>query len=154
MYPKKTPQKIVRLEERLEETRECDDRIKKAKEHQNRCTAERKAYQRSLIECGNKGFEIDDAEQKVKKCDLELLACRLPDSSGKRKNKRTKPRGRRPIDSGNNNEDAIPHVVGAEADTKTKDPVYDESSLLARLMGMGFVISLAVLLIYGILYKS
>ena len=145
----------------MEETRECDDRLKKAKERQNRCTAERKAYQRSLIECGNKGFEIDDAEQKVKKCDLELLACRLPDSSGKQKKKKRtsqhlNSRRRRPIDSGGNNanDGAIPHVVGAEADAKTKDPLYDESSLLARLMGMGFVISLAVLLIYGILYKS
>ena len=148
---------IVELEERLDATRHCDQRRTKASERQNRCVAERKAYQRSVVQCATRGFEMDEAEEKTKKCELELLACKLPSQLAKVKAQQgsekptttTTRRERKPYEK----EEIIPHVE-SRSSIPAKDPLYDEPPLLIRFTGMTLVFGLAAGLIWCILKRS
>jgi hypothetical protein len=117
---------------------------------------ERKAYQKRLIECSETGYKIEEAKNKVKRCELELLACRLPQHKKKEeisaKKQRQNPH-RRPVQ---NRDDTMPKKdkIFASANRPTKDPLYEAPSFWQRLLGIPLVIITAFGLIYYVIKKS
>ncbi len=66
------------LEEQLEQTRDCDLRKERALQYRDNCVSERRAYQKSVVECETHSAHLEDAVLQRQACELELLSCRLP----------------------------------------------------------------------------
>lgn len=71
-------QDIELLEEQLQQAVFCEERKAKSALLLTQCQNERRAYQKSVVECETIGMGLEETELKVQTCELELLQCKLP----------------------------------------------------------------------------
>ena len=146
---------VALLEEQLEQTAFCEERKARSTQFLSQCQIERRAYQKSVVECETRGLGLEETELKVQACELQLLSCKMP-----RRPEKTVPAPERvaaaegrpaagteataAAAAAAEEEQTVPVRVAPRTQAKaTKDPLFDETSLVSRFVGLLLVLGLA-----------
>ena len=153
---------IAQLEEEMEQARVCEQRNDRVKSEMGVCSMERKAYQKSLVDCETHSFNLEEALGLAQTCELELVACRLPkrrmrETTGEENKKRSSGQieGAKEVEKEEEKkmeekkmEDESETIKKRKDEAeKTKTTVAEEESIVSRLVGVAMVVALAMVLI-------